>query len=118
MMFTVTLEAQKQIRIAAEQSGAAKLPLRLAAKRNPDGSFDYGMGFDEVDDDDLSYRFGEIEVVFDAQYGPMLHGATLDYVEIEPGQYSFIVLNPNDPHYVAPGSDAGGCGSGGCGTTH
>lgn len=117
-MITVTPEAQKQIRIAAEQSGAANLPLRLAAKKNPDGSFDYGMGFDESADDDLSYRFGEIEVIFDAQYGPMLNGATLDYVEIEPGEHTFIVMNPNDPHYVEPGSEAGGCGSGGCGCGH
>lgn len=115
-MITVTPEAQKQIRIAAEQGGVPGLSLRLAAKRNPDGSFDYGMGFDEVNDEDMAYAFGPIEVIFDAEYGPMLNGATLDYVEIEPGQFSFIVLNPNDPHYVAPGSDAGGCGSGSCGS--
>lgn len=116
-MITVTPEAQKQIRIAAEQSGSAHLALRLAAKHNPDGSFGYGMGFDEPADDDLSYRIGEIEVIMDAQYGPLLNGATLDFVEIEPGEHSFIVLNPNDPHYVPPGED-GGCGSGGCGCNH
>ena len=117
-MITVTPEAQKQIRIAAQESGVDQLSLRLATKKNPDGSFDYGMGFDTVGDDDLAFSFGEIEVIFDAQFGQMLNGATLDYVEIEPGQFTFIVLNPNDPHYVAPGSESsgGGCGSGGCGS--
>jgi iron-sulfur cluster assembly protein len=26
----------------------------------------------------------------------------MDYVEIEPGQFRFIFLNPKDPHYTPP----------------
>ena len=32
----------------------------------------------------------------------MLRGATLDFVELEPGDFQFIFLNPNDPNYVPP----------------
>jgi iron-sulfur cluster assembly protein len=31
-----------------------------------------------------------------------LRGATMDFVEIEPGQHRFIFLNPNDPEYSPP----------------
>jgi iron-sulfur cluster assembly protein len=32
----------------------------------------------------------------------LLKGATLDFVELEPGQFNFIFMNPNDPEYVPP----------------
>ena len=52
-MITVTPQAAEQIRQAAQQSEAAELALRIAAKRLADGSIDYGMGFDEEREDDL-----------------------------------------------------------------
>jgi len=33
---------------------------------------------------------------------PLLDQATMDYVEIEPGQFHFIFLNPKDPNYRPP----------------
>lgn len=113
-MITLTESAIAQVKQAAEQSQATGMALRLAAKKNPDGSMEYGMGFDEARDDDLLFRFGEVEVVFGGEYGPLLNGATIDFVELEPGQWHFIFLNPNDANYQPPGSDEGGCGSGGC----
>jgi iron-sulfur cluster assembly protein len=50
------------------------------------------------------------------EYGPLLNGTTIDFVEIEPGKHHFIFMNPNDANYTPPGSDSGGCGSGGCGS--
>ena len=47
-MFTVTPEAAKQIELAVQNSDAQDMALRIAAKRNPDGSVEYGMGFDEI----------------------------------------------------------------------
>ena len=35
-------------------------------------------------------------------YVPLLDAATLDYVELEPGEPQFIFLNPKDPTYVPP----------------
>jgi iron-sulfur cluster assembly protein len=113
-MITLTPAAIEQVKLSAEQSNAAGLALRLAARKNPDGSMEYGMGFDESKDDDLLFRFGDVEVVFSGEYGPLLNGATIDYVELEPGNFHFIFMNPNDANYQPPGESGGGCGSGGC----
>lgn len=116
-MITLTPAAIEQIMASAEQSGIAEAVLRLAAKKNPDGTIEYGMGFDEIGDDDLSFKFKDVTVVFGGEYGPLLNGTTIDYVELEPGQMHFIFLNPNDANYTPPGSEqSGGCGSGGCGS--
>lgn len=101
-MITLTPAAIEQVMQSAEQSNAAGLALRLAARKNPDGSIDYGMGFDEPKDDDLLFRFKDVEVVMSGEYGPLLNGATIDYVELEPGQFHFIFLNPNDANYQPP----------------
>lgn len=113
-MITVSPQAAKQIRLAAEQGGMEHLSLRLAATKKPDGSLDYGMGFDEVKDDDMVFNCEGIEVVFAPQYGPLLSQAVLDYVELSPGEYHFIFMNPNDANYTP--SAEGGCGSGSCGS--
>lgn len=115
-MITLTPAAIEQVMASAEQSGVSEAVLRLAAKKNPDGSIEYGMGFDESNDDDLAFKFKDVTVVFGGEYGPLLNGTTIDYVELEPGQFHFIFLNPNDANYTPPGSDSngGGCGSGGC----
>lgn len=112
-MITVTSEAAKQILAAAEQGGMQSLSLRLAARRQDDGSIEYGMGFDESCDDDLVFNCEGIEVVVHPSHEQLLSGATLDYVELEPGDFRFIFLNPNDSQFVPPDSEQGGCGSGG-----
>ncbi|MEJ2481146.1 MAG: iron-sulfur cluster assembly accessory protein [Acidihalobacter sp.] len=98
-MITLTEKAIEQVKQAAEQSEAAGLALRLAAKRNADGTMEYGMGFDDPADDDMVFRFGGVEVVMNGEYGPLLKGTTIDFVEIEPGQWHFIFMNPNDANY-------------------
>ncbi len=98
-MITLTEKAIEQVKQAAEQSEAAGLALRLAARRNSDGSMEYGMGFDDANDDDMVFRFGDVEVVMNGEYGPLLKGTTIDFVEIEPGKWHFIFMNPNDANY-------------------
>lgn len=114
-MITVTPEAAKQIQMAAAQGGLEGLALRLAARPSAQGGLEYGMGFDDANDDDLSFDCEGVQVVLEAQYGPLLNGTTIDYVEIEPGQFHFIFMNPNDTGGSC-GSGGGGCGSGGCGS--
>lgn len=104
-MLILTEEAVKQIREAAKQSNSEGLALRLAARRQPDGSIEYLMGFDEQKEHDLEVKSGGVTVVVGAEHAPLLQGATMDFAEVEPGQKSFIFLNPNDPHYVPPGKD-------------
>lgn len=77
--------------------------MRIAAKRNPDGSIHYGMGFDDkLQEDDSLVTAEDIEVVISDSSKMLLDGLTLDYVELEPGAFQFIFQNPNDVNYVPP----------------
>ena len=102
-MITITPAAAEQIRASAEQSGMQGLAMRIAAKRNPDGSIHYGMGFDDTEHDgDVHVITEGIDVVIAETSKILLDGMTLDYVEIEPERFQFIFMNPNDVHYVPP----------------
>lgn len=116
-MITVTPDAAKQIVSAAEQGGSQGMALRLAARPTAEGGLEYGMGFDEVREEDLTFTSEGIELVLEPQYGPLLKGTVIDFVELEPGQFHFIFMNPNDTNCTPPGENQGGgcgCGSGGC----
>ena len=121
-MITVTLSAATQIRIAATQSESDEMGLRIAARRDADGSLHYAMGFDEARNDDLVVTSEGIALVVSPGEADLLDGMTIDYVEYEPGDFRFIFINPNDTAAVPPAADdpgaaAQGCGSGagGCG---
>jgi iron-sulfur cluster assembly protein len=105
-MITVTSKAAEQIKQSAKQNQMEGMPLRIAATRGEDGSIQYAMGFaDQQDENDISYDSEGISVMVPPASVELLKGATLDFVELEPGQYNFIFLNPNDPNYVPPKSD-------------
>ncbi len=101
--------------------------LRIAARRDADGSLHYAMGFDEARDDDLVVPSEGIALVVSPAQRELLDGMTLDYVEFEPGDFRFIFINPNDAARLARivrtrrgpaapqgcASGAGGCGCGG-----
>ena len=101
-MFKVTPQAARQVKVAAEQGGTAGMALRLAAQQRPDGSIDYRMGFDEETEDDIRFNSEGVKIVMAPEYVPLLDAATLDFVELEPGEPQFIFLNPKDPNYVPP----------------
>jgi iron-sulfur cluster assembly protein len=101
-MFKVTQAAAEQVKSAAHQSGTEGMALRLAASRRQDGSIDYKMGFDEVTEDDIRFTSEGVEIVMAPEYVPLLDSATLDFVELQPGERQFIFLNPKDASYVAP----------------
>jgi iron-sulfur cluster assembly protein len=101
-MFKLTIAAAQQVRAAAEQGGGDGLALRLAAARRPDGSIDYRMGFDAATEDDIRLKCEGVEVVMTPEQVPLLNLATMDFVELEPGQFHFIFLNPLDPSYQPP----------------
>ena len=112
-MITVTPTAEQQIRAAAIASDAEGLALRIAARRDADGSLHYAMGFDEVRGQDLRVASEGIDLVVATGERDLLTGMTLDYVEYEAGDFRFIFINPND----APAPPPAGCGTGtgGCG---
>ena len=101
-MITMTAEAAKQIRESAKQGHMEGLPLRLAAKRNNDGSLHYAMGF--ADDDqanDLHFTSQGIDIVVSPLSLDLLNNTVLDYVQLDNGEFHFIFKNPNDPNYQA-----------------
>jgi len=112
-MITVTPSAAQQIRVAATQSRADELGLRIAARRDERGSLHYAMGFDEARGDDVVLSSEGIALVVSPEHRDLLDGMTLDYVEFETGDFRFIFINPND--LPAPASAPGACGGGGGG---
>ncbi len=101
-MITITPAAAEQIKLSVEQSEADGLPLRIAATLNDDNTIHYAMGFDEAKEEDTAIQSGEINIIISPISEQLLKDTTLDYVELQPGQFQFIFMNPNDPEYVPP----------------
>lgn len=110
-MLTLTVSAATQIRKAAADSGASELALRVAARREADGSIVYGMGFDELRDGDMPLEVEGIPLLIAAPSQPLLQGTQLDFVELEPGSFNFIFV-PAETAVEEPARR--GCGNGGC----
>ena len=96
-MITVTPEAAEQIRKSAKQGDLENMPLRVAVTRLEDGSFHYGLGFDDNSHEaDKIFESEGIKIVVAPQSAAMLDGTVIDYVELE-GKMEIIFINPNDP---------------------
>jgi len=96
-MITVTPQAAEQILKSAGGAG-----LRLAARLDDKGVIEYGMGFDERAEGDTHAVSNGVTVLVAAGSVELLTGATLDYVQINPGEWRYIFVNPNDPSHKAP----------------
>lgn len=102
-MITITPAAADQIRASATAGDMEGLAMRIAARRDPDGSIHYGLGFDDNEQDgDLRLNVAGVDIVIGESSQILVDGMTMDYVEIEPGAWQFIFLNPNDVNYVPP----------------
>lgn len=102
-MIRLTSAAAEQIRESARQGHAEGLALRLAVTRTPENRFHYAMGFDDTGmTADHSFSSQGIEIVVSNESLHLLEGTVVDYVELEPGRFHFIFLNPNDPDYEPP----------------
>lgn len=101
-MIKITPEAAAQVRRSAEHSNAQDMALRIAVRRDEDGSFVYGMGFDDEGTDDTRFTSEGISVLISNATKDLITGATLDFVEINPGEHQFIFINPNDPAHATP----------------
>ncbi len=120
MMITVTPEAATRIKAATSESGAQDMGLRLAARQLEDGSLDYGLGFDYERENDQLVETQGLTLFISPSSRDYLEGITLDYVELEPGDFRFIFIPADAPKEEAgcgaADKDAGakqGCG-GGC----
>ena len=112
-MFTLTSAAAQKIQQAAMASEAQDLALRIAAQHAADGSIEYGMGFDEAQDDDLRLLIEGVAVVIADPHQPLLEDTVLDFVELESGAFNFIFI-PAHTETAPVAQAAGGCGRGGC----
>lgn len=107
-MFTMTPAAAAQIRQAAAASQADGMALRVAAKQEADGSLSYGMGFDEARQGEVpALQADGVTILIAPTSRPLLLDTQLDFVELNPGEFSFIFV----PQAAAP---SGGCASGAC----
>ena len=116
-MFTLTSAAARQIQHAANTSDAQHLALRVAARVDADGSIQYGMGFDDPDESDLKLDVDGVAVVIATEYQDLLSDTTLDFVELQPGDFNFIFVDGRQPSDATlnVGRATGGCGS--CGSS-
>ncbi len=101
-MITLTAQAAEQVLGSAQQSDVKDVYLRLAARLDGNGTIEYGMGFDDRSDGDLVAVSHGVNVLISPGSAELLTGATLDFVEINPGESQFIFINPNDPSHRAP----------------
>ncbi len=102
-MITITPAAAEQIRQSAREGHMEGLAMRIAAKRGPEGNIHYGMGFDDNElKGDARISVEGIDILVAETSQALVKGMTIDYVEIEPGSFQFIFLNPNDASYVPP----------------
>ncbi|MGE5471977.1 MAG: HesB/IscA family protein [Bacteroidota bacterium] len=103
-MITITPTAAAQILDAATRPELAGLALRIAAKRDAAGDIEYGMGFDELRENDAELQAAGVQLIVGAASRDLLTGTTLDFVEYLPGEFRFIFVPPA----------ASGCSSGAC----
>lgn len=97
-MITVTPEAARHIKHSAKQGNTQGMALRIAATRNEDGSLHYGLGFDDTSrEGDQIFKSEDIDIVVAPSSIDLLRGTVIDYVELEPGKFEIIFINPNDP---------------------
>ncbi len=101
-MITITPQAAAQIITSAQQTNIGAIYLRLVARLDAKGVLEYGMGFDDKDDADLLAVSQGITVLVSPGSAELLTGATLDFVQINPGEHRFIFINPNDPSHKPP----------------
>jgi iron-sulfur cluster assembly protein len=113
-MFALTPAAAEQIlNAAAGQPESRSRPmLRVAAKIDEDdGELVYGMGFDDEREDDLVIDAGPVAVLISPHSQPLLENTTLDFTEVQPGEFQFIFRGgcTAPPAAKSCGSCGGGC---------
>lgn len=101
-MIKVTPTAAKQVTEAARQANSENMALRIAAKINSDGTYEYGMGFDETREDDVKITSEGVQLIVSPQCRELVEDTVLDFVEIETGKFEFTFFNPNDQSHKAP----------------
>ncbi|MES9939940.1 MAG: iron-sulfur cluster biosynthesis family protein [Candidatus Thiodiazotropha sp. 6PLUC2] len=101
-MFKITPRAAEQILQAAKMGGTEGMALRFAAQKKDDGSFDYLMGFDDANEEDIQFDSEGINIIMSPEYFPLLDETIMDFAELNDGESQFIFMNPKDSNYSPP----------------
>jgi iron-sulfur cluster assembly protein len=114
-MISVTASAAQQIEIAAAESGAEGMPLRIAAHYDEMADeVQYGIGFDELREDDSQFESSGITVLVSPLSQDAVADLVIDYVELTPGDFRFIFYRADEIPESKPGCGGCSCGNGGC----
>ena len=99
-------------------SAAGGMSLRVAAHIDEaSGELQYGIGFDDPREDDERIDAHGITLLISPLSRDAVGGLTIDYAEIEPGDFRFIFMHPDDSAPPAgPAGGCGGCSGGSCGS--
>ena len=92
----ITPRAAQEVRRAAAASGAEGLALRVAAKREADGSVQLGIGFDEERTNDELIEMAGVTLLVSHHSRDMLEDMVLDFVELDSGEPGFVVRQAPD----------------------
>lgn len=98
-MITLTEAAAEQILKSSKETDADDMYLRVSAKSENDSGIEYGMGFDEMGEQDMLIKSTGIRVIIAPSSQKLLKDTIIDYVEMEADQFHFIFINPNDPRH-------------------
>ena len=108
-MITLTPQAAKEIRSAAERSNAEGMFLRITAQADNGKRIAHGMGFDECRSGDVVVDSEGIPIVVNGWLRPLLKGTVLDFVRLNSGDARFVYHNPNDASCANFLGVCGGC---------
>ena len=101
-MITITKKAAEEISLSAHDPETQGLIIRFAVDKTDQG-FQYLMGFDDRNDNDIHLKSNDIEYILAYDQKELLEGMVVDFDQIQAGEdYSFVFMNPNDPDYTPP----------------
>lgn len=91
---SITEKAAEKIKAAMEKQGKNEAGLRLSVLGGGCSGFQYGLAFDERNEEDHVVEAYGVKVLVDDQSAQYVDGSEIDYVESVMGE-GFMVNNPN-----------------------
>jgi iron-sulfur cluster assembly protein len=80
--------------LRAQEKGKDGWPLRIAVTPGGCAGFGYDMDFDQKKEKDMTFLFGDLEVLVDPDSMPLIKGSRIDFVDSLRGS-GFKIENPN-----------------------
>lgn len=93
-MITLTELAASKVQQILQERGDTSLALRVYVQPGGCSGFSYGLGLDQVREDDNVFESHGVKIVVDPQSAPFLRGSLIDYKEAFRGG-GFAISNPN-----------------------